>query len=90
MTDEIKEILDKLKNSSWEKDEEGITYKILFNNEVCKLLDYITNLQEESKKLRKALEEAQDFFNSKYFDFLDSNCEKLNKIFNKALEEENE
>lgn len=52
MKDEIKEVLDKLNSGFWEKDEEEITYKILFSNEVYQLLDYITNLQEEKDKYK--------------------------------------
>lgn len=52
MKDEIKEILDKLNSGVWEKDEQEISYKILFSNEVYQLLYYITNLQEENNKLK--------------------------------------
>ncbi len=50
--DEIKEILDYLKNSTFIPDETKRKYKILHRDEVRKLLDYITNLQ---KKYDKAL-----------------------------------
>lgn len=49
MKDTIKEIIDKLKNSSWENDEEFISYKTLFYNEVYELLDYITSLEQANK-----------------------------------------
>ena len=51
--DEIKNILNKLNNCKWEKDTAEITYKILFGGEVYKLLDYITNLQQENERLKK-------------------------------------
>lgn len=41
---EIKKILDKLNSSQWEKDEEEISYKILFSEEFYKLLNYINDL----------------------------------------------
>jgi len=46
MKDEIKEILDYLKNNTFIPDETKRKYKILHRDEVNKLLDYITNLQE--------------------------------------------
>ena len=55
MKDEIKEILDYLKNDSWETeyDKPQHTFKILEEDNCKQLLDYITNLQEERKTLYK-------------------------------------
>ena len=63
MDNEIKEILDKLNNSSWEKDEEAITYKILFSNEVYKLLNCITNLQTIEREYTALLSENAELEN---------------------------
>ena len=51
--------------------------KLFYNNYIEKL--------NENEKLRKSLEEAQQLFNENYYDMLDSNCDKLNKLFDKAL-----
>lgn len=53
MSDEIKEILDNLKNeNNYQVDcNDGSAFKELFANEINLLLDYITNLQEENKEL---------------------------------------
>lgn len=91
MKDEINEILTKLKNDDFEIDcNDGSAFKEINLSTVETLIDCITNLQEENKKFRKALEDAQQFFNENYYDMHDSNCDKLNKLFDKALGEENE
>lgn len=46
MNDEIKEILEDLRNKNMSVDD-------LTHNDKTKLLDYITNLQEENQKLKK-------------------------------------
>lgn len=51
MKDEIKEIISYLKNNTFIPDETKRKYKILHRDEVNKLLDYITNLQQENEKL---------------------------------------
>jgi len=55
MSDEIKEILDKLKDeNNYQVDcNDGSAFKELFANEINLLLDYITNLQEEITHLDK-------------------------------------
>ena len=53
MKDEIKKILEYLKNNTFIPDETKRKYKILHRDEVNKLLDYITNLQEENKDLQE-------------------------------------
>ena len=54
MSEEIKEILDKLKNeNNYQVDcNDGSAFKELYANEIYLLLDYITNLQEEKKQLK--------------------------------------
>ena len=51
MTNEIKEILDKLKNHI-----EHIHFANLTNYELRLLLDYITNLQEENERLNRRIQ----------------------------------
>lgn len=54
MNDEIKEILEHLKNEYWRNfPEDGIPYKVLYAEEVDSLLEYITNLQQENEELKK-------------------------------------
>ena len=48
MNEEIKKILDYLKNNTFIPDETKRKYKILHRDEVNRLLNYITNLQEEN------------------------------------------
>lgn len=57
MNEEIKKILDYLKNNTFIPDETKRKYKILHRDEVNRLLNYITNLQEENKKLKETNEE---------------------------------
>jgi cell division septum initiation protein DivIVA len=56
MSDEIKEIISYLKNKTFIPDETKRKYKILHRDEVNKLLDYITNLQQENERLKDSLE----------------------------------
>ena len=84
MNNEIKEILDKLNNGKWEKDTEEITYKILFSNEVYKLLDYITNLQQEKDNLyldNTMLKMEKDIYKQGY--------EELKELIEKLIKEVN-
>lgn len=50
MSDEIKEIISLLNSSSW-------------SNEANKLLDYITNLQQENKKQKEVIDKTTDIIN---------------------------
>ena len=70
MSDEIKEILDMLKDSHYIPSDDNRTYKLLDRDDTRHLLDYIANLQaieqehqringelrEENKRLREQLE----------------------------------
>ena len=57
MNDEIREILEHLKNEYWRNfPEDGIPYKVLYAEEVDSLLDYIINLQQENEELNKMCE----------------------------------
>ena len=55
MNDEIKEILDKLKNDDWndELDLTGDKWIELKQTETKQILDCITNLQQENKTLQE-------------------------------------
>lgn len=51
MNDGIKEILDYLKDEKWDYNPGDMTpYKVFFREERDKLLDYITNLQQELQR----------------------------------------
>ena len=56
MKDEIKEILDNLEDA-------GFMYKRISPEEIKKIKDYITNLQEENNKLRSKLIESIEITN---------------------------
>lgn len=66
MEDEIKEILNKLNNMmtfdenliGWQIDGNGTT---ISKKDFKILLDYITNLEEENKRLRKNINNAKEF-----------------------------
>lgn len=60
MREEIKEILDKLKDDEWyeELDLTGDKWIELKQTETNKILDYITNLQQENEDLKNRLENA--------------------------------
>ena len=70
MNNDIKEILDYL--DKVEKDGWGNIIKdqakLLTQDEVKTLLDYITNLQEENKKLNNIIDELYDFIDWHYKD----------------------
>ena len=55
MNDEIREILDKLKDDNWydELDLTGDKWIELKQTETNKILDYITNLQQENERLKE-------------------------------------
>ena len=53
MPNEIKEILDRLKDDTYVPLEDNREYKLLDKGDDTILLDYITNLQEENKQLRE-------------------------------------
>ena len=57
MTNEIKEILEILKNTNRERP------LVLYKHNWTELLDYITNLQEENEKLKKIKKEQQEQMN---------------------------
>jgi predicted nuclease with TOPRIM domain len=57
MTEEIKEILDRLDFNEWEVD----LYKVPITwSELYDIRDYITNLQKENEELKAELHEAND------------------------------
>lgn len=57
MNDEIREILEHLKNEYWRNfPEDGTPYKVLYMEEVDLLLDYITNLQKENEDYKSRVE----------------------------------
>jgi DNA repair exonuclease SbcCD ATPase subunit len=79
MNDEIKEILDKLKDNNWyeELDLTGTKWIELKQEETNQLLDYITNLQQENDNLKNIISSVKE-------DFLNANNELTN------LQQENE
>ena len=61
MNNEIKEILEHLKNEYWRKfPEDGIPYKVLYMEERDLLLDYITNLQQEKEDNLKCIKSLKE------------------------------
>ena len=83
MKDEIKEILDYLKDDNWDYyPSDGIPYKVFLMEERDKLLDYITNLQEENEKFK---EYARSYLKSK----IDRKNEELELVKTKFIEEHN-
>ena len=77
MNNEIKVILDKLKDDYWRKfPEDGIPYKVLYMEEVDLLLNYITNLQQENEinqvQLRVVKKEYKEYMKKtvSYEDYL--------------------
>ena len=60
MKDEIKEIISYLKNNTFIPDETKRKYKILHRDEVNKLLDYITNLQQEIENKNNEIDILKD------------------------------
>lgn len=76
MKDEIKVILDYLKDDKWDYyPSDGTPYKVLLMEERDKLLDYITNLQEsdsdkqlEIMKLKDKLEQQRKEYQETYKD----------------------
>jgi len=97
MNDEIKEILDKLKDNDWydELDLTGDKWIELKQTEINKLLDYITNLQQsgtdkqlEIMKLKDRLEKQRKEYQDTYKDVRIEIKEKNDTITN--LQQENE
>lgn len=65
MNEEIKEILDYLKdeNEYYDEEEQVIVNDgelIVEKEDIDKLLNYITNLQEENEKLKETIKEAKE------------------------------
>ena len=85
MKDEIKEILDKLKDRNW-YDEFNLDK--LRKEETHLLLDYITNLQEENEELKKNQRYHKKFGND-YIFCLEGDKETY-KDYIFELQEENE
>ena len=72
MSDEIKEILDKLKNYDNYKyrSENGRSYKEIEGWEIDLLLDYITNLQEENQKLKKLCDKYEEEHGTRFIEWV--------------------
>ena len=60
MQEEIKEILEELKD---DKQMCSHCYYRIFKDDRDKLLDYITNLQEENERLNNIIDELEKYFN---------------------------
>jgi len=81
--DEIKEILDYLKDDKWDYyPSDGIPYKVLLMEERDKLLDYITNLEECCKD---KIDRYQDMI-LKYCE-LDGKYKKSCETYQKTIDE---
>lgn len=84
MSNEIKEILDYLKNNTFIPDETKRKYKILHRDEVKKLLDYITNLQQRIEYLERSNNRREENITS-----LQDECTELEQE-NERLKENNQ
>lgn len=65
MNDEIKEILDNLKDDTYVPLEDGRDYKLLYKGDDKLLLDYITNLQQENQKNKKIIKDVYNYLDEK-------------------------
>lgn len=86
MSDEIKEILDKLKDRDWynELDLTGTMWIELTWEETHLLSDYITNLQQENKKLKILNKTAEIYIRNHTIDYIEDGieCVKPSGYFN--------
>lgn len=82
MTEEIKEILDDLGNKDNYIEEFGYQYKRIPLFDSFRLLDYITNLQQENETLKAKLEIGKTCGFCPYYDYK-SRCEKINEWIHK-------
>ena len=82
MNDEIKEILDKLKDDDWydELDLTGDKWIELKQTETKQILDYITSLQKENKRLKAQLTDTE-------WEYQNTRC-KYEKQYKKGITEE--
>ena len=87
MKGEIKEILDKLKDANWydELDLTGTKWLELKWEEAQILLNCITNLQKENKKLKQEIVAINDSLDEATT--ILSNCLKISQNVNKEIEE---
>ena len=66
MKDEIKEILDYLKDENWSYYPcDGIPYKVFLMEERDKLLDYKINLKKKNQKNKKIIKDVYDYLDEK-------------------------
>ena len=90
MNDEIKVILDYLKDENDYIEDFGISYKRIHidNGDLKLLLDYITNLQQENEYLKLSNPEM----NIEHFRIINENKRKIDNLRkqNKDLQQENE
>lgn len=89
MNDEIKEILDWLKDEDIYLEDHGYQYKRISLKETMQLLDYITNLQQDNERLKDNRDWWKDrFFGQQEYD--DSHritAIEYKKRMDKAIEE---
>ena len=74
MKDEIKEILDELKDEDNYIEDYGFRYKRIALDDVWHLLDYITNLQDKYERMKENAE------------ILSNGCNELEQKIDKAIE----
>lgn len=90
MNEEIKEILDRLKDEDDYIEEYGFRYKRIALDDVWYLLDYITNLQQDLDKANDIIEKDRQFNKGRLLDIakLKEENEELNRmceIYSKSL-----
>lgn len=79
MNDEIKEILEDLRNKNMSVDD-------LTHNDKTKLLDYITNLQKENERLKVALKGTTHCYDEEEHKKLKEENERLRTVLNGSEE----
>ena len=71
MSEEIKEILDRLENCDNYKyrNDNGLSYKEIEGWEIDLLKDYITNLQEENEQLKELCDKYEEEHNTTFIEW---------------------
>lgn len=91
MNEEVKEILESSRKIIKSNRENGFNRIIMLGDDIDKLLDYITNLQQENEELKKQYCErtycSGRIGNSKKVEELQNENQQLKKVIDKAIEE---
>lgn len=89
MNDEIKIILDYLKDDKWDYyPSDGIPYKVFLMEERDKLLDYITNLQKENEELKEQKKNVIEYIKNHQPVFSMWNKKQISKWFDEEFYKE--